>query len=302
VDVFNKDDAITPQNSRDAFEVLKLEMRAECLDCLTKLSTSSDAHICSYECTYCSECAEKRDFICKNCGGDLQKRPKRNDRGRPPRAANRLGKVLRGAASARPQPDASQAAALPRAISAGAVAPDSSLAATAAEIGQYAREGYTIRRGAFSAAECGAMREHYMKLRTVDFAGEVTPGEYGGIEGQDDPNLQFPRFHNMQDFDARSEVRKIPSWPRSWANFSLLWLYFYRNAWANLHILGQPNTFLAGGLGCGRPAARGGRRAAGRRAGAAPVHGLFQAARRPRPVLPPGPGASSLNTTHSKTY
>ena len=43
----------------------------------------------------------------------------------------------------------------------------------------------------------------------------------------------------------RARVRKRPSWSRSWANFSLLWLYPYWNAWANLHILGQPNTFLA---------------------------------------------------------
>ena len=43
------------------------------------------------------------------------------------------------------------------------------------------------------------------------------------------------------------EVRKTPSWPRSWANFSLLQLYSYRNAWANLHLLGQLNTVLAPG-------------------------------------------------------
>ena len=41
------------------------------------------------------------------------------------------------------------------------------------------------------------------------------------------------------------QVRKTPSWPRSWANFSLLPLYFHRNAWANLHPLGRPNTFIA---------------------------------------------------------
>ena len=48
------------------------------------------------------------------------------------------------------------------------------------------------------------------------------------------------------------KVRKMPSWPRSWANFSLLQLYSHRNAWANLHLLGQPNTFLAaaGEPGC----------------------------------------------------
>ena len=44
-----------------------------------------------------------------------------------------------------------------------------------------------------------------------------------------------------------SEVRKTSSWPRSWANFSLFLLYSHWNAWANLHLLGQPNTFLARG-------------------------------------------------------
>ena len=43
------------------------------------------------------------------------------------------------------------------------------------------------------------------------------------------------------------QVRKTPSWPRSWANYSLLQLYSHRNAWANLHLMGQPNTFLATG-------------------------------------------------------
>jgi hypothetical protein len=39
-------------------------------------------------------------------------------------------------------------------------------------------------------------------------------------------------------------ARKPPSWPRSWANFSHLQLYSHRNAWVNLHFLGQPTTFL----------------------------------------------------------
>ena len=30
------------------------------------------------------------------------------------------------------------------------------------------------------------------------------------------------------------EVREAPSWPRSWANFSLLSLLSHRDAWANL--------------------------------------------------------------------
>jgi hypothetical protein len=40
-------------------------------------------------------------------------------------------------------------------------------------------------------------------------------------------------------------VRTTPCRPRSWANSSFLQLYPHRNAWANLHLLGQPNTVLA---------------------------------------------------------
>jgi hypothetical protein len=42
-------------------------------------------------------------------------------------------------------------------------------------------------------------------------------------------------------------VRSTPSRSRSWANFSPLPLYSHGNARANLHLLGQPNTFLAQG-------------------------------------------------------
>ena len=42
-----------------------------------------------------------------------------------------------------------------------------------------------------------------------------------------------------------AQVRTTPSWPRSWANLSLFCLYSHRNVWANSHLLGQPNTFLA---------------------------------------------------------
>ena len=40
-------------------------------------------------------------------------------------------------------------------------------------------------------------------------------------------------------------MRKTPIWPSCWANFNLLQLYPHRNACANLHTLGQPNTILA---------------------------------------------------------
>ena len=44
---------------------------------------------------------------------------------------------------------------------------------------------------------------------------------------------------------SQTQVNKTPSWPRSWANSSLLQLYSHRNAWANLHPQAQPNTFHA---------------------------------------------------------
>jgi hypothetical protein len=43
------------------------------------------------------------------------------------------------------------------------------------------------------------------------------------------------------------QVRKTPSWHRSWANFSRLWMHSHRDAWANWHRLGQLDTFLAPG-------------------------------------------------------
>jgi hypothetical protein len=54
-----------------------LEMRTECLVCKTALTHSSDALICSYECTYCPDCAKELNNNCLNCRGDLVNRPKR---------------------------------------------------------------------------------------------------------------------------------------------------------------------------------------------------------------------------------
>jgi hypothetical protein len=44
----------------------------------------------------------------------------------------------------------------------------------------------------------------------------------------------------LRKLPAPPAVRTTPSWPRSWANSSLLSLYSYGNAWANLHLLGEP--------------------------------------------------------------
>lgn len=56
-----------------------LQMRPGCECCNRDLPPdSTDARICSFECTFCIECAEQRlAGTCPNCGGDLVRRPKR---------------------------------------------------------------------------------------------------------------------------------------------------------------------------------------------------------------------------------
>jgi len=62
-----------------------LEMRNKCERCSTGLAPAvDDAYICSYECTFCNDCAEKHlDFVCPNCGGKLVTRPARILTGTP---------------------------------------------------------------------------------------------------------------------------------------------------------------------------------------------------------------------------
>ncbi|KUR72503.1 hypothetical protein AQZ52_04465 [Novosphingobium fuchskuhlense] len=55
-----------------------LEMRPDCERCGTDLPAESPgAFICSFECTFCAECAEALDDRCPNCGGELMDRPSR---------------------------------------------------------------------------------------------------------------------------------------------------------------------------------------------------------------------------------
>ena len=54
-----------------------LELRPNCECCDRDLPPHSlDARICSYECTFCRECAEGvLGGNCPNCGGELVRRP-----------------------------------------------------------------------------------------------------------------------------------------------------------------------------------------------------------------------------------
>jgi uncharacterized protein len=54
-----------------------LELRGECERCGAPLAPDGEAHICSYECTFCHECAEALEHVCPNCGGELVRRPRR---------------------------------------------------------------------------------------------------------------------------------------------------------------------------------------------------------------------------------
>lgn len=56
-----------------------LELRPSCEHCNKPLPpASTEARICSFECTFCSDCAERvLHGVCPNCGGGLVARPVR---------------------------------------------------------------------------------------------------------------------------------------------------------------------------------------------------------------------------------
>jgi len=56
-----------------------LQLRPTCECCDKPLAPdSSEARICSFECTFCSTCADNAlNGLCPNCGGELVARPRR---------------------------------------------------------------------------------------------------------------------------------------------------------------------------------------------------------------------------------
>jgi two-component system, LytTR family, sensor kinase len=62
-------------------------MKSRCEGCGKPLKPDAEAFICSYECTYCVECAADANKICPHGGGELSPRPRRNidaETNRPP--------------------------------------------------------------------------------------------------------------------------------------------------------------------------------------------------------------------------
>jgi len=56
-----------------------LQLRPNCECCNVDLAgDSGDAYICSFECTFCADCASGNlQGHCPNCGGELVRRPRR---------------------------------------------------------------------------------------------------------------------------------------------------------------------------------------------------------------------------------
>ena len=56
---------------------MPLQLRPNCEYCDKDLPPSAtDARICSYECTFCADCADtKLSNVCPNCGGNFAPRP-----------------------------------------------------------------------------------------------------------------------------------------------------------------------------------------------------------------------------------
>jgi len=74
-----------------------LQLRPNCECCDRDLPPeSTDALICSFECTFCRSCAETvLKGICPNCGGELVTRPRRpaDKLARRPASAERVVKA-----------------------------------------------------------------------------------------------------------------------------------------------------------------------------------------------------------------
>ena len=59
-----------------------LELRPTCENCNVALPpASTEARICTYECTFCAPCVERvLQNVCPNCGGGFEPRPVRPSR------------------------------------------------------------------------------------------------------------------------------------------------------------------------------------------------------------------------------
>jgi two-component system LytT family sensor kinase len=52
-------------------------MKNACEGCSVDLQPDGEAFVCSYECTFCTDCASRNQSVCPHCGGELVRRPRR---------------------------------------------------------------------------------------------------------------------------------------------------------------------------------------------------------------------------------
>jgi uncharacterized protein len=53
--------------------------KGQCEKCEKVLALYTDGYSCSFQCTFCDECASTLQFICANCGGELETRQRLQD-------------------------------------------------------------------------------------------------------------------------------------------------------------------------------------------------------------------------------
>jgi len=52
------------------------KVKNKCEKCGRELINNSGAYACSYNCTFCPQCAKEMGYVCPNCSGKLEKRAK----------------------------------------------------------------------------------------------------------------------------------------------------------------------------------------------------------------------------------
>ncbi|MGH7839611.1 MAG: DUF1272 domain-containing protein [Candidatus Binataceae bacterium] len=55
--------------------------KAVCEKCAKALAADTDGCSCSFQCTFCEDCANSLRFVCPNCGGALEARQRFQDLG-----------------------------------------------------------------------------------------------------------------------------------------------------------------------------------------------------------------------------
>ena len=60
---------------------MALEMRPKCEKCNAETPATDEAYICTYECTFCVDCALDTNAVCPNCNGELVRRPRKKAAG-----------------------------------------------------------------------------------------------------------------------------------------------------------------------------------------------------------------------------